>query len=164
MRFKAGLLTAIALLTMAGCADFNRGPAPVDAGEIAPVDAEGIDGGSLYPDSGSPDISTPLVADLMFETTVYPVLLMRCEDCHKAGKEGAYTKFVLTGNGRQDRAMVMALVSPSNPEESLLLQRARGEWHTGGERLSANSTEYETILNWIWTLDATSQASKKWKP
>jgi hypothetical protein len=109
-----------------GCADFHRGPAPRDA---------------------APD--TALVADPTFEMDVYRVLQSRCEDCHQAGGMAEYTRLVLTGNARIDRAMVVALVVPGDPSASLLLRRATGESHTGGSVLSLDSPEYTTIADWI---------------
>ena len=91
--------------------------------------------------------------DFVFETSVYPLLEMYCEACHSAGGEGEYSRFVLTGNARLDRAMVMALVTPGNPSDSLLLRRATGESHMGGQVLSADSPEYQTISNWILGLE-----------
>jgi hypothetical protein len=141
-------------------------PVDVEPVDVEPVDAEPVDaelvdskpvalpdvGPDVGPETSVPD-AAPVVEDQMFEVTVYPILLLRCEDCHKPGKEGAYTKFVLSGNARFDRQMVLDLVVPGNPEASLLLQRARGEWHTGGIRLSPDSSEYEKVSNWISFLD-----------
>jgi hypothetical protein len=111
-----------------GCADFHRGPAPRDA---------------------APDTGGTLVADPTFEMDVYRILQSRCEDCHQAGGMGEYTRLVLTGNARLDRAMVVALVVPGDPSASLLLIRASGESHTGGAVLAPDSQDYATIANWI---------------
>jgi hypothetical protein len=124
-----------------GCADFQRGPAPRDAA----------------PDTASD--TTRSVADITFETMVYPILQLRCEDCHQSGREGAYTKLVLTGNARSDRAMVLALVTPGNPSDSLLLVRATGNAHTGGRRLDVDGADYQTIADWILGLDPVAQAA-----
>ena len=112
-----------------GCADFHRGPAPRDA---------------------APDTGGALVEDLTFETEVYRILQLRCGDCHQAGGQGEFTRLVLTGNARLDRAKVAALVVPGDPSASLLLIRASGqEPHTGGSVLSVDSPDYATIANWI---------------
>lgn len=129
MRFE--LWIAIGLLG-AGCADFQRGPAASDAGAKL--------------DSSS---SRPLVADYTFEAEVYPVLLRRCGDCHKVGGIGEFTKYVLTGNARADRPMVLDLVVPGDPTGSLFIRRASGESHTGKVTLAPNGDEYETVANWI---------------
>jgi hypothetical protein len=99
---------ALAFLTVAGlawasasCADFHRGPAPLDAASGA-------------------DASAAPVADLMFETQVYPILQTRCEDCHSAGREAASSKLVLGGYAR-----------------------------AGDVRLPTDSSEYQTVFNWI---------------
>ena len=137
MHFKTAHFRSIALvaagLACAGCADFHRGPAPLDGGDKSSTDAP--------------------VEDFVFETSVYPLLEMYCEGCHAAGREAEYSSFVLTGNARLDRAMVMALVTPGNPSDSLLLRRATGESHMGGQVLSADSPEYQTISNWILGLE-----------
>jgi hypothetical protein len=133
------LLAAVWFAATAGCADFQRGPAPRDA---APNASDAV----------------PPVADFTFETMVYPILQARCEDCHKVGREGAYTKLVLSGNARSDRAMVVALVTPGNPADSLLLLRATGNAHTGGQRLAVDSADYQTIADWIFVLDPVAQA------
>lgn len=118
-----------AALLGGACVDFRRGPAG-DAsadgtGERAPID------------------------DPVFENDVYPILQARCQDCHSKGGSGEYTPYLLTGDAKADRAMVVRLVSPSFPEGSLLLLRATGYDHLGGEVLSVNDPEYATIQNWI---------------
>jgi hypothetical protein len=117
-----------------GCADFHRGPAPQDGGQDVRSDA------------------TALVADFAFETSVYPLLQIICQDCHRMGREAEYSGLVLTGNARADRAMVVALVVPRDPAASLLLRRATGEAHTGRNVISQDSTEYDTIASWIMGL------------
>ncbi len=134
MRFEKALLIGLALLG-AGCADFQRGPAPPDAGAK-------LDGRS------------GLVADYSFEAEVYPVLLRRCEDCHKVGGIGQYTKYVLTGNARSDRPAVLSLVVPGDPAASIFLRRATGESHTGKVALAPDGAEYETVANWVSMLSA----------
>jgi len=120
-------LLAVALLGGA-CADFRRGPASDAAAETAPSD------------------------DPLFENDVYPILQIRCQDCHAPGKEAGLTRLVLTGNAKADRAMVVALVYPDYPDGSLLLQRAAGNQHSGGQRLTPDDPEYLTIRNWIASL------------
>jgi hypothetical protein len=121
-----------------GCADFHRGPAPRDSG----------------PDRSQ---DTTLVFDFAFETSVYPILQIRCQYCHSVDGQGRSTGLVLTGNARLDRAMVVALVVPGAPDASLLLRRATGEAHTGRDVLAKDSAEYEAIANWIMGLPAPSQ-------
>jgi hypothetical protein len=53
-----------------------------------------------------------------------------------------------------DRAMVVALVTPGDPGASLLLQRATGEAHAGGQVITQDDTDYDTIANWILGLSA----------
>ncbi len=133
MRFDGKLPRLVVLglgLAALGCADFHRGPAPADGGQDATDD------------------TTP-VADFAFETAVYPILQRRCQDCHSVGRIGEYTGLVLTGNARMDRAMVLALVVPGDPDASLLLRRATGERHTGQDVLTRDTPEYDTIASWI---------------
>jgi hypothetical protein len=117
---------------VASCADFHRGPAP------APVDG------------GGDTNATGAVSDLMFEAQVYPILLMRCAGCHAEWQEAGLSKLLFTGNARQDRAMVLALVTPGQPDQSqLLLDASGGNSHIGGVRLEVGSTEYTTVADWI---------------
>jgi len=138
MRFDgkpSPLLRLSLLLALAGpgCVDFHRGPAPRDGGQ---------DGGS----------DNALVADFDFETTVYPLLQMRCQGCHSVGREAEYSQLVLTGNARMDRVKVIALVVPGDPASSLLLRRATGEEHTGRDVLARDTPDYDTIASWIMGL------------
>ena len=120
----------------AGCADFHRGPAPHDGGDQA-------DGSQI--------------ADLAFEKLVYPILERNCSDCHSASGQAANTYFVLTGNARFDRTMVVALVTPGKSADSMLLIQATSQSHGGGQRFASDSPEYLTISDWILGLGATSQ-------
>jgi hypothetical protein len=117
----------------AACADFHRGTPPPDGGDAsqdAPID------------------------DPTFETRVYPILELHCQDCHMAGRWGESSALVLTGDARLDRPMVVALVVPGDPADSLLLRRARGELHPGGEVLTEDDSDYQTLADWIMGLPA----------
>lgn len=121
-----------AILLVGACADFHRGPPP----------------------DASPD-GPALVNDSVFENDVYPILQSRCQYCHSpgSGSDAQYTRYVLTGNARADRAMVVALVLPDDPDNSPLLQRAIGnDAHGGGQILTVDSPEYVTIHNWAASL------------
>jgi hypothetical protein len=133
--FAPALLVVAGLAwACAGCADFHRGPAPVDGG-------------------GGKDVAAALVNDPAFEISVYPILLVQCGDCHAAGREAGGSRFVLTGNARLDRAMVVALVIPGDPANSeLLIQGAGGHLHPGLVRLPEGTAEYATVSDWIWSL------------
>jgi hypothetical protein len=127
----AALVVGGLLWALASCADFHRGPAPVDAGAGA-------------------DSAPSLVDDLMFEAQVYPVLLVRCAGCHAEWQEAGTSKLVLTGNARLDRAMILALVTPAAPAQSpLLIEGSGGNSHSGGIRLIPDSAEYATVADWI---------------
>ena len=137
MPSRSCLLLAAALVWAgAGCADFHRGPAPLDGGQRT----DGSQG-----------------ADPAFEKLVYPILELNCADCHSAGREAKDSRLVLTGSAGLDRAMVVALVTPGNPADSKLLQQQSLATHTGGERLAPDSLEYQTIAFWIQGLDATAR-------
>jgi hypothetical protein len=120
-----------ACLSSLGCADFHRGPAPRDAGS----------------NLGSP-------ADPTFEKDVYPVLEELCQFCHQTERVAERSRLVMTGNALLDRAMVGALVVPGDPAAGLLLRRATGEMHFGGQILEPQSPAYNTIADWILNLPA----------
>ena len=126
MRSRLLFASAVAALVSTGCADFHRGPAPRDGS------ADGFE-----------------VVDVTFEGSVYPILDFECVECHSASGQASSTNFVLTGNARLDRAMVVALVTPGNPSESRLLVQATSDSHGGGQRFATDSSEYQTISAWI---------------
>jgi hypothetical protein len=133
MSFRALFACIVAL---AGCADWERGPAPVvpDAGATSEGGATeaGGDGG----------------AALSFETDVLP-LLDRCKRCHVAGQEAGDTQLVFTGSASADYATVSKFVDTSAPASSRLLAKMRGQGHEGGTIYAADSPEYMTVLQWI---------------
>ena len=128
-------LSAAVVFASAGCADFHRGPAPRDGGDQA-------DGSQA--------------ADLAFQKLVYPILERDCSDCHSASGQASNTYFVLSGDARLDRAVVVALVTPGNPTDSMLLIQATRDGHGGGQRFTTDSSEYLTIAEWILGLGAAS--------
>ena len=124
MRSRSFLTLAAAALASAGCADFQRGSAPRDGGAD---DAQVV----------------------AFEKLVYPVLERDCGECHSASGQASTTNFVLTGNASLDRAMVIALVTPGSPSKSRLLVQATSNSHGGGQLFATDSSEYQTIADWI---------------
>src|SRR3954468_23692377 len=124
-----------ALLCIAGCADFERGPAAVtpDAGES---------------DAGPTDTTGAEAAALAFASDVRP-LLERCTRCHVAGQEAGRTQLVFTGVPAADYAAVSRFVDTSAPSGSRLLAKMRGQGHEGGSIYAAGSPEYQTVLQWI---------------
>jgi hypothetical protein len=133
-RLLLALVAAGLLCASTDCADFHRGPVPVDAG--------GTDGTQ--------------VVDLAFEKLVYPILEMDCVDCHSARGEASNSSYVLTGDAQLDRAVVLALVTPGNPTNSRLLIQATSVSHQGGARFTKDSVEYQTIAAWIQGLRVTA--------
>jgi len=128
MRSRVLFLGVLCVTLLGGaCADFRRGPA-ADACVKAPED------------------------DPVFETDVYPILQVRCQDCHSKGREAQSSRFLMSGNAKEDRSLVVMLVSPADPNNSLLLLRGTGIDHTGGQRLFPDDPEYATIRDWIASL------------
>jgi len=125
---RSSVSIAVAVLALASCADFHRGPAPVDGGQ-----------------SGDE-----------FEKLVYPILEMDCVDCHSASGEASNSSFVLTGDAELDRVVVVALVTPGDPTNSRLLIQATSVSHEGGVRFTNDSVEYQTIAAWIQGLGVTA--------
>ncbi len=122
-----GLLT----LTLAACGGFERGEPSED--ESADTDTD-VPGGGDGPS---------------FAATVAPILNARCSACHGGGGVAASTAFRLSGDASTDYGVVSALVSPSSPAASKLLQEATGVSHGGGAVIAADSDDYRTILAWI---------------
>jgi hypothetical protein len=138
MRFvsAASLLTALSVQALAaGCADLHRGPR-TDASEQA-----------------------PMVEDSVFETTVYPLLQAHCQSCHSTLGEASLTKFILTGDARADRLVVLDQVSLNYPRASMILRKASGEAHTGGQIFLLDGPEYQTIVDWVAWLSAAESAA-----
>jgi hypothetical protein len=124
------LAFAIALLSLAACADLERGPSAV------------------VPDAAANDDASADGAALSFATDVSP-LLTRCARCHVAGQEAGDTKLLFTGNTAADYATVTQFVDTSAPSSSRLLAKMSGQGHEGGEVYAASSPEYQTVLHWI---------------
>ena len=121
MRFSLLLAGFLAAALLAGaCADFTRGPAADAAAD-----------------------------DTLFDDYVYPILQSKCQSCHSQGGEAQFSRLLLTGDAKADRAGVVALVYRDYPEGSLLLQRATGNGHSGGLIFGPDSDEYFTLRNWI---------------
>jgi hypothetical protein len=120
------------VLSTAGCADLERGPAAV-----APE-------GGATEDAGPPADG----AALSFAANVSP-LLAPCTRCHVTGQEAGDTKLIFTGSTTADYATVVMFVDTSAPASSRLLAKLSGQGHEGGEIYATGSPEYQTILNWI---------------
>src|SRR5262245_13956810 len=123
------------LLVLAGCADLERGPAPVEP-DAAASDAAAGDGAT----DG---------AALSFATSVQPILQQGCSRCHVAGGEAAETQFILSGDAAADYAAASRFVDTAAPSGSRLLAKMRGQGHQGGSIYAAGSPEYQTVLQWI---------------
>ncbi|QDU28143.1 hypothetical protein ETAA8_32430 [Anatilimnocola aggregata] len=109
-------------------------------------------------DSTSPAKATS-AASLDFQNEIQPVLSRHgCNSggCH--GKASGQNGFKLSLFGFDDRFDYEAIVrhargrriTPSAPEQSLLLLKATGQVpHGGGQRLDPDSEGYQTLKNWI---------------
>jgi hypothetical protein len=98
--------------------------------------------------SGSSGDSVPEV--VTYEGDVYPILWPECSACHKAGGSAGNTALVLTNDADADYDMIFSLVTPGDPDASLLLQEASGATsHLGGSALPETSIEYQTIAAWV---------------
>jgi hypothetical protein len=121
-----GLIGAIAFGAATGCNEpFEYGP------------RSGSSGGSV------PEVVT-------YEGDVYPILFSECATCHAAGGAASSTDLVLTNDADADYDMIFSLVTPGDPEGSLLLQKASGATsHVGGSTLPETSIDYQTIAAWV---------------
>lgn len=128
----AAVLAAVFPLVL-GCADFQRGPVPADAG-VPPLDGGG--GG----DGG---------ATVSFASDVHPLLTTGCQGCHRSGGAAGDTTFVLTGDADADYAEASSLTDASNPSASRLLRKASGAGHGGGAIYGEGTPEYQALLAWI---------------
>ena len=127
MRSRLLLSLFCAFLCQGACADFHRGPAP-DAAPDARI----------------------LVDDPVFENTVHPLLMNLCAPCHSKGNQAQDTRYLLTDNAKEDRPVVVDLVNPGDPDNSVLLRKGRGEDnHQGGIRLPPDGLEYPQVRDWI---------------
>jgi hypothetical protein len=124
----------LALAALAGCADFERGPAAVvpDAAVSNDAASAGDGGGGM----------------LSFAKDVSP-LLMPCTRCHVSGQEAGDTKLIFTGSTSADYATVVMFVDTSAPSSSRLLAKLSGQSHEGGQIYAVDSPEYQTLLHWI---------------
>jgi hypothetical protein len=130
-RSLTGVACAV-ILTVAGCADLERGP-----GASAP-DAAAGDDAAASPDGGT----------LSFASSVRP-LLETCVRCHAAGQQAGDTTLLFTGIAAADYAAVVAFVDTTTPAASRLLAKMRGQGHEGGTIYAADAPEYQTVLHWI---------------
>ncbi len=107
--------------------------------------------GTDNPFSRGPEVLTdddtvipPTAGTVSFSNDVEP-LLSACISCHRGGTGG----WTYTG-GDNAFAEATAIVSPQDPENSLLLVKGSGgSGHGGGTLFGRNSSQYQAILLWI---------------
>jgi hypothetical protein len=131
-RSLAGVGAGVLALALAGCADFERGPAaPVPDASVGDGDAGAADGDAVS-----------------FAATVRP-LLEPCVRCHAAGQQAGDTSLLFTGLAAADYAAVVSFTDTATPTASRLLAKMRGQGHEGGAIYAADAPEYVTVLHWI---------------
>jgi hypothetical protein len=122
-------LVAVLLALLAGCADLERGPAP------------------LPPDAG-PDALAGDGGGVTF-ASVRPLLDEGCRRCHAAGQMAGNTAFLLDGDPAAEYRAVRAFLDTATPARSRLLAKASGQGHGGGAIYRPASAEYAALLAWI---------------
>ena len=131
---RIGWALALALLAVAGCADFSRGgPSMTETG-----------GTSGAADGGARDGH----GALSFAADVYPLLSV-CRNCHVAGGAASTTSLIFTGSAATDYPTVTKFVDTSAPGSSRLLAKMSGNGHGGGTVYASGTPEYQTISSWI---------------
>jgi mono/diheme cytochrome c family protein len=136
MTSNLGRLAWIAVCLGAGCADWSRGPAPLEA-------PNSVDGRAV--DEGAPNADAPP----SFAGSIHQLLSAACQGCHAPGKQAGDTQFLLTGDPSADYPTVSRLISTSAPATSRLLAKMAGGGHGGGTVFAATSPEYQSVLRWI---------------
>lgn len=89
---------------------------------------------------------------LTFTGNVFPILQGDCFACHASvNNSAAFSAFPMSQNENTTYNEVITRVNLGTPPNSLLLQKAttNGVSHSGGQRFTVGSTEYNTILKWI---------------
>jgi mono/diheme cytochrome c family protein len=138
-RWWAALGCGLAM-SLAGCADFSRGPtAASEPDGAATSDAGGASDGAA-PEGGG---------GTSFARDVEPLLVPTCQACHAPGGQAADTRLLLTGKPAADYTVVVSFVDTSSPSGSRLLSKMSGNGHQGGAVYPATSPEYLTVLRWI---------------
>jgi len=122
---------ALALALVAGCADFERGPAAPAA-----------------PDGGVSEGGANLDAAVSF-AAVEAILVGSCQRCHSPGGEASDTTFLLAGDPAADLTAVVRFIDVGAPASSRLLAKMSGNGHGGGTVFAAGTPEYRTVLSWI---------------
>ena len=85
-----------------------------------------------------------------YEGDVYPILLSQCSSCHEAGAVASSTALVLSSDPSADYDMISGLVTPGDPANSPLLQKASGATsHGGSGLLGETSVDYQIIEAWV---------------
>lgn len=130
------LAAAVLLATACGTND------PFGRGEF--VAEPGGKGGTGGPGDGTGGTGGGGIG-ISFTADVDPILDAKCAGCHAGGPGG----LVIIGDPASDYDNVIDRVVPGDPENSLLLTKARGIGHGGGAILSEGDDNDSVIDAWI---------------
>lgn len=123
------------------CADLSRGDSIEPGDATAASNAE--DGASLDGDAAVAQTQTVTF------TSLHPLLLAGCRECHRAGGQAANTSFVLTGDKSSDLATTLPCVNRADPANSRLLTKGVGRNHEGGAVWASDAAQATSVLRWI---------------
>lgn len=132
-------LGVVVSLGLAGCGDFERGPAAVEE----PTDPGGGDNSNDNTGGGGDGEA------LSFATDILPVLDAGCASCHSPSGSAASTGWVLTGDANADYEETLRFVDETSPGTSRLLTKGAGQSHGGGNIYPTDSAEFALQVEWI---------------
>ncbi len=144
------IFAACVLLATAACGTndpFARGEPSAKAGEPPgkPGGGGGGTGGTDGGGGGGSGGDTGGGIGVSFVDDVDPILEANCASCHAAGMGG----LTITGDPSSDYDNVISRVTPGDPDNSLLLSKARGAAHGGGAVFSEGDDEDSVVDAWI---------------
>jgi mono/diheme cytochrome c family protein len=103
-------------------------------------------------DDGSSCDAVFLDNEQFFTTQVMDgVLVPICAACHVPGGQAAATRLhVVAGDPATTAHSTFAVIDPTTPADSLLLQKPLGRVpHGGGQRITEGSTEAQALADWV---------------
>jgi hypothetical protein len=129
--------------TILGPASVTLGPGEVGSWSVRfdPANSVGVygDRSTSITGLGGCALAVTATAQVGFDTHVDTLIGNSCRGCHNGS-----TAFAIGGYGS-----VVSLTDTANPNNSLLLRRARGESHSGGLIWTQGDSRYVTTLRWI---------------
>lgn len=146
MTSKLLLALAAAGISLAACADLERGDPPPPKAIVKAADKADTDTTDSTTKNPTTD-STTTETGLSFAADVLPVLVDKCTQCHGPNNSTAYK---LSGDADTDYPVVVALTNDADPADSQLLKKGSAQVsHGGGQVIETESPEFETILQWV---------------